>query len=320
MAENDPVFRISGLAAMWSGACALFCRLNIPMKTLGGKQFWSDVRWLDGWRIQRHCWTGRCRLLDDRDVRRVCGSMSLCDGALQGLSCAKKLRRHAPHVVVLLHGIGRSTGTFANLVNPLKSAGYDVANLSYASTRRTIEQHAGTISELVSSLTDYETISFVTHSMGGLVLRQILSCHAEWLRRLPVARIIQIAPPNQGSVIARYMKANPLYGWIYGVAGQQLTPGYVKNLPPLSEPFGIIVGGTGDARGLNPWLGSDNDGTVLVSETSLPEARDVIQINAFHVSISNNPQAVQAVLTFLRWGQFEPPTSPVLIKKDEPHA
>jgi len=281
--------------------------LNIPVKTMGGKQFWSDVHYLAGWRIQRHVWTGHHRLLDPNNVRRAWGGINHCRESLAARRTGLNLRPDSDHLVILLHGIGRSTGTFSRLVQPLEQAGYDVANISYASTRRTIEAHAETLSALIGELEGFSKISFVTHSMGGLVVRQMLSERRSWQQYIGIHRIVLIAPPNQGAGVARILKGFWPYRWLYGPAGQQLTPAYVRGIAPLDGEFGIIVGGTGQDRGLNPWIDGDNDGTVKVGEAALPGARGVVRVNAFHVTIANAPATVRAVLNFLQQGRFNEP-------------
>jgi len=294
--------------------------LNIPTITLGGKQLWSDVHYFADWRIQRHVWTGQHRLLDANNVRRAWGSREHCRATLENARGKFNMHQHADHLVILLHGIGRSTGTFSKLVEPLKSEGYQVANISYASTRRGIEDHAKTLSGLIDGLEGVSTVSFVTHSMGGLVLRQLLSEYQPWQDHIDIHRIVQIAPPNQGSVVAKRLKNVWPYRWIYGVAGQQLMPDHVKTLAPLKQQFGVIVGGTGEDTGLNPLIEGDDDGTVAVSETALAGARDRLMINAFHVNISNHPASIRAVVNFLKFATFSTPDPSHKTETGDSHA
>ena len=52
--------------------------LNLPFSTGGGKQFWTDVDYCQGWRIQQNAVTGHCRLLDPSDVRHAWGTLGQC--------------------------------------------------------------------------------------------------------------------------------------------------------------------------------------------------------------------------------------------------
>ncbi len=113
-----------------------------------------------------------------------------------------------------------------------------------------------------------------------------------------------IAPPNQGSAIARLLEDVPAYRLIYGAAGQQLTPEEVSKIPMLAHSFGIIAGGKRDGSGFNPLLPGDDDGTVRVAETDLDGAADFLVVPEIHATISNHPDTVQATIGFLKQGKF----------------
>ncbi len=83
--------------------------LNLAMKTLGGRQFWGDVRFFRGWRIQRHVLSGHYRLLDPQDVRRAWGSLAECEATLQAERDRLQLPPMSGTAVVALHGILRSS-------------------------------------------------------------------------------------------------------------------------------------------------------------------------------------------------------------------
>ena len=57
-------------------------RFNLPMPTLGGRQFWADCQFFRGWRIQKHVYSGHYRLLDPSDIRRAWGTLEECRQAL----------------------------------------------------------------------------------------------------------------------------------------------------------------------------------------------------------------------------------------------
>jgi hypothetical protein len=115
--------------------------------------------------------------------------------------------------------------------------------------------------------------------------------------------MVMIAPPNRGSAIARLLRQLTLYEWIYGPAGQELTPEAAGRLPGIDGEFAIIAGGDSD-EGYNPLLAGDDDGTVAVAETRLAGARDFLVVDNLHSSLSNDPRVVGAVLEFLENGRF----------------
>ena len=105
----------------------------------------------------------------------------------------------------------------SRLAHRLSDAGYTVYNWDYPSRKFGIL-------ELVQSLEAYaqvvartsERVDFVTHSMGGLLVRGALSRGA-----VPnVGRVVMLAPPNQGSEIASKAKE---YEWARGYFGRALV-------------------------------------------------------------------------------------------------
>jgi hypothetical protein len=43
-------------------------------KTLGGKVWWTDLKNVNGWRLQQNNWDKHCRIIDRNDVRHAYGS------------------------------------------------------------------------------------------------------------------------------------------------------------------------------------------------------------------------------------------------------
>jgi pimeloyl-ACP methyl ester carboxylesterase len=281
--------------------------LNVPAPTLGGKQLWRDAYVHAGWRIQRNVVTGHIRLLDPGQVRRAWGSYAYCKERFDTMRKEKGIKPRSSHMVLLVHGIGRSTGTFSDLTGAVDAVGYDAEAISYPSTRGTIEEHAAGITRLLERAEGVETVSFVTHSMGALVVRHLLAAGGPWRERMALGRVVMIAPPNQGSAVARWLKEVPLYRGLFGKAGQQLTPDGIGEAPMMDVPFGIIAGGRGYGSGYNPILPGDDDGTVTVAETRLEGAADFLIVTATHGRITNNPQTILATANFLKHGHFGNP-------------
>ncbi len=278
---------------------------NLPTPTMGGSQLWRDSHVFAGWRIQENVLTGHFRLLDSEDIRRAWGSYAQCKERLDDLKRIEDIQPSSKHLVLLVHGILRSTGTFTALEKALIGTGFDAVSISYPSRQSTIEEHAEGLARLLDRQEGTEIVSFVTQSMGGLVVRHLLTRDGEWKRRIKIHRIVLIAPPNQGSAIARVLKDIPAYRVIYGEAGQQLTPEEVSRAPAIEHPFAIIAGGKGDGGGFNPLLPGDDDGTVRLAETRLDGAKDFLVVPEIHALISNHEETIRATINFLKHGRFD---------------
>ena len=284
--------------------------INLPFPTLGGKQIWADIFIRGGWRIQRNVYSRHCRLLDRNNIRRAWGSYDQCRESFDRIQRRKPVAAQSRHVVMLVHGLGRSSGAFSLLEDTLRRNGYETANVNYPSTRLGISAHADNLERIIQSLDGVATLSFVTHSLGALVVRDLLSRKDGWQGRIAVHRLVMIAPPNKGSQIADRLKSLPAYRWLTGESGQGLTTEAAARLPVPTVDFGIIAGGRGNAHGFNPLLPGDNDGLVTVAETALDGARDFLLVRTTHGLVDDHPQTIEATMSFLRDGTFLPKDQP----------
>jgi triacylglycerol lipase len=216
-------------------------------------------------------------------------------------------KNHMEACVILLHGMGRSHRSMATMATHLANMGYRVANLDYPSTQASIETLSqGIVAESVQRCRlprPSVPIHFVTHSLGGILVRQYLQAHC----LPPGSRVVMLSPPNQGSEIADLMKDFFLYRWIMGPAGQQLgtSAASVPNrLGPVDVPVGII---TGDST-LEPWFSSrvpgPDDGKVSVESARLAEMTDFLVVHKSHGFIMNDTEVIAQTIHFLEHGEF----------------
>ena len=184
-------------------------------------------------------------------------------------------------------------------------AGYNAWSINYPSTSKTIDEHANQIIALLNRCEGIDQVSFVCHSMGGLIARAVLAKRAEWTTQIKPHRLVMIGTPNQGAFIARELTNRTwAFRLIAGPAGIQLTPEWVNQLPIPTIEFGVIAGGTGDGKGFNPFLPGDDDMTVTVESTKLNEANDFLLVRAIHTFIMQNPQSSLQGVRFITEGRF----------------
>jgi triacylglycerol lipase len=209
--------------------------------------------------------------------------------------------------VILLHGMGRTHRSMATMARRLAGKGYGVKNLDYPSTGASIESlSAGIVAETVRHCRlahPSASIHFVTHSLGGILVRQYLQTH----RLPPGSRVVMLSPPNQGSELADLLKDWFIYRWIMGPAGQQLgtaEDSVPNRLGPVDVPVGII---TGDST-LEPWFSAQlpgpDDGKVSVKRARLAEMADFLVVHKSHGFIMNDPQVIAQTCHFLEHGRF----------------
>ncbi len=286
---------------------------NLKWKTLGGKQFWTDTLHNGGWRIQENAVSGHFRLIDDAQRRHAWGTRETCRQKLQALKEAGKVKTTTGSVVIVLHGLIRTTDSMRRLGQYLQENGDMTAvDFEYASTRRPVAYHAQALAEVIDSLGPQVTdINFVAHSLGNIVVRRYLADQARDGGKIDprIRRMVMIGPPNQGSKMARVLKRNILFNIIAGSCGQELGGGWDQLKPTLAVPdfeFGIIAGGQSNpGRWSNFILNGPDDFTVSVEETRLAGAADFLVEPLLHATMMRQPVTMTATLNFLQHGWFK---------------
>lgn len=195
------------------------------------------------------------------------------------------------------------------MAKALEVEGYTVLNLNYPSTRSNIQTLAGDLRSRIRTQTrSASTVHFVTHSMGGILVRAI-----QKNKPLPnIGRVVMLAPPNQGSEVVDTLGKTWIFKKLNGPAGQQLgtdVDGYLAQLGPVPFECGIL---TGD-RSIN-WINSilipgKDDGKVSVTRAKVDGMTDYKIVHTTHPMIMKKKAVIKDTLAFLRSGHFTPPTS-----------
>ena len=280
--------------------------------TAGGQYFWTDYLIHDQWRVQRNVYTGHYRLLDADNRRRTWGSYRHCQTEFERFHETLQLKEFNNEVVILLHGMGRTRHSMEGLGAYLQDASeYSAIHFSYASTRDRIESHAKALRNVIRQLKGVRKVHFVGHSMGNLVLRSFLadieSMHATETSMPDIGRIVMLAPPNNGSALARRLADNELFRIVAGTGGAELAdrwPEVVRQLPTPTVDFGIIAGRSGHPLLSNPLLPGEDDLVVTIEETKLGGASDFRVAPVIHTLIMDDAEVKKYVLSFLQHGYF----------------
>jgi len=284
-------------------------RPNFRLPTLGGKQFWEDTQWYAGWRVQKHVWTGHFRLLDESNVRRAWGSEGAVNKRFTQLKKSEGLKLRSPNLVVVVHGLGRSRASMGKLTNALRADNYEVMDMGYPSTRKSLQEHSAQVNSLLTQLVGEgaEQGDFVTHSLGGIVVRHALAGEPKWRESIRVRRLAMLAPPSQGSAIAQSMKDFLPFQWVMGEVGPALATDEAGQIPLPKCDFGIVAAQRGEDAGWNPLLEGADDGVVRVEETKLPGAEDFLLVEGTHTFMMRDEEVIQAVQRYLKTGSFSKP-------------
>lgn len=302
---------------------------NLKFKTLGGAQFWTDVRYAGNWRIQQNSETHHHRLLNQNSVRMAWGNRLHCDRKLDQAIAKRQTQICSGKLVIVLHGLIRTNGSMAKMAKFLSDQGYSTINFQYASTRRSVGEHAAALRSVIDNLGPEVTeIYFVGHSLGNIVVRRYLGDtqnQATGAQGDPrIKRIVMIGPPNQGSAMAQMLKKSFLFDKIAGVSGAELSRGWEALAPTLATPkveFGIIAGGQATEKNLsNFMLQGPDDFTVSLEEAKLVGAHDLLVRPLLHSTMMQKPLTLEATHRFFQNGYFVSPQERNPILAVQPHS
>jgi len=211
-----------------------------------------------------------------------------------------------PDCVIVLHGLGRSNRSMDKMAEALTAAGYRVYNELYPSREKTIEELS--MDAVPAGLSwcavgPGEKVHFVTHSMGGIMLRFYLEQES-----IPaLGRVVMLSPPNQGSELVDRLSGWPGFGLVAGVAGYQLGTG-PESLPLKLGPADFEVGIIAGNRSFNPVYSSlvdgEDDGKVAPDEARLEGMSDFLVVPSSHSFIMNSDEVIAQSLHFLEHGKF----------------
>lgn len=205
-----------------------------------------------------------------------------------------------------MHGLARTSASMSTMAERLTGHGYRVINLDYPSRHKKIEELSGlAVSEGLNFCrrADVQRIHFVTHSLGGILVRYYLAG-----KQIPeLGRVVMLAPPNQGSKVVDTFSGLPGYRLINGPAGYQL--GTDENSIPLTlGPADFEVGVIAGDRTINFLLSTafdePNDGKVAVEDTRLEGMKDFLVVHRTHPFIMQGGEVIEQVIFFLEHGYF----------------
>lgn len=200
--------------------------------------------------------------------------------------------------IVLVHGLWMKGYEMFLLRYRLQQAGYRVYQFSYRSVAHDLVENAWRLNRFLQKV-EGETVHFVAHSLGGLVVRRLLHDFPE---QRP-GRIVTLGSPHTGSYVADRLSR---MGWFRRLLGYSF-PALTGELFPWhgKRQLGSIAGDlTIGIAQIVQELDRPNDGTVSVAETRLEGMSDHTVVHASHMALLFSRQAAEQTLHFLRYGNF----------------
>ncbi len=201
---------------------------------------------------------------------------------------------------MLVHGLWMDVVAMWPLGRRLaRRHGFRPIGFRYPSLRRTLDENAAALRRMADAIPD-ETVHFVGHSLGGIVILHMLQRN-DWARP---GRVVALGSPFLGSAAARAL-GRSIGQWLLG-RGIKEAAGAVDRAPWTGkQEIGVIAGeipfGLG---GLLTRIEKPNDGTVTVEETRLRGAADHRVVRSTHTALLFSRTVAELTGRFLRTGRF----------------
>jgi triacylglycerol esterase/lipase EstA (alpha/beta hydrolase family) len=214
--------------------------------------------------------------------------------------------RNKGDYVILVHGLLVGAFSMQKISTCLDVHGFQVLNFKCSMKKYSIPVIASKFLHnfvIRHCLDKTKKIHFVTHSIGGIVVRDYIQKH----NLINVSRVVMLAPPNNGSEM--YTKFNkPLFQkWFLGIAGKQVAN--KDYLDTLHQKVGFDLGVIAANKSMNPFsfltFNRENDGVVSVSSTKIIGMKSHVVIPTTHYFMLFNNEVIRQILTFLSRGKFD---------------
>lgn len=207
--------------------------------------------------------------------------------------------------ILLVHGLAESAAAMGVLASAFRMQGHEVILLDYPSTKFSMEECTDKfLAPAIEKLSDKRSLSIVTHSMGGILVRYYL----EHNNVKNLERVVMLVPGHGGSRTMRAMRHHPLFPIIMGPAGIQSSDDENLFDPGLGTfkgaELGIIAGCLSfDLIGstVMPW---PHDGKIMVNATKIDGMKDHIVLPVSHDSVLFDPLAIYLTGQFIEHGTF----------------
>ncbi|QDU75558.1 Alpha/beta hydrolase family protein [Bremerella volcania] len=190
--------------------------------------------------------------------------------------------------VILIHGLSGNRWVLGPLNRFLAQNQYLPTRWCYRSVGNSVTNHAQRLRAFLKGEADsLEPLHFVTHSMGGIILRAVLA-DMHWRRP---GRLVMLAPPNHGSRVAA-LAARGLHYLCPALSDISTSPdSLVHRLPMVDSLDTGVIAGTQDIL-------------VHLESTYIENQVDHVLVPCGHNRILRHPESLREILHFLRTGRF----------------
>ena len=196
--------------------------------------------------------------------------------------------------VILVPGLWVPAAVMTLLAARLARSGYVTRSFGYHG-REPLEANI----ERLARFVDGRSVHLVGHSLGGVLIYDMLARHPE----LASGNVVLLGAPVRGCYVGRRLGSRSLGRWLLGACAARWESCEACWQRP--ERLGVIAGtlplGLGRALGALP---GDNDGVVCVDETTVEGMSERALVRAGHSMLTVSARVSALVGQFLRQGRF----------------
>jgi len=211
------------------------------------------------------------------------------------------------HKVYLVHGFAGLAVEMLKLQIAINKAGYGNEIYAYPSLTQDIDSVSYHLFKKIQK-DNPDTVSFVTHSMGALVVRSLYKYISPREKFPKINRIVMIAPPNKGTPLADFFIQSKIISHLAGPNIRNLTTNPVTGASRYPVPtcdVGVILGVSPFKKGYNIFLEENNDGIVIPKYAKLGVEKDIAFVKASHTILLAKNEVVKMTLNFLKKGKLK---------------
>ena len=208
--------------------------------------------------------------------------------------------------IIMVHGLGRSKFSMLEPAIFFRNKGYKVINFEYPSTEYEVQILAERyLQDAINKCKDdSKRIHFLTHSLGGILVRYYLNKYE--LDNL--GRVVMLSPPNKGSELVDVIGDLPTVVWRSGPAIKQLKTdkdSLINELGPVEYETGIITGNRSYSILGSIIISGEDDGKVSVNSAKVENMKDFLIVNRTHTFIMNSDIVLNQAYNFIKYGKFK---------------
>ena len=209
--------------------------------------------------------------------------------------------------VIILHGLRGKSASFVKLEQALLEQGLNVCRIDYPSKNGTIQALAdNAIAEAISRCerANSDTLFFIAHSMGAILVRYFLQEHHVH----NLGSVVLLSPPNHGIELIDTFDGCRLFRQFNGPAGMQMgarEDGFIQDLKKPDYAVGVIM----SKKSINPiasaFIPGKDDGRVSIESAKLDGMTDFVLVNSNHQVVMKKQETIDHIISFIQTGRFD---------------